>query len=259
MNDDIIIIERFSKKRYETYKAKGIPFHVVNGRGSLGEVKAFDCGVNHDEVFVEIAYKYLGRDYANGYYANQKNGRGQDREQDEKLFIYRGPWFKHNDLVVQTRDGIAGREIFFWHGINPKEKMFLVNWGAYSPYDDLHDSDFTKCTVGCELRNTHFRLATDKDIADYRNALRDHRITWEDEGRFYHYPHVGDHYYEIFFNHGVADFRECIVESEDTRPEISRLIMECDLTVHLELREERVRKRVDDINKALGLINKILD
>lgn len=41
MNDDIIIIERFSKKRYETYKAKGIPFHVVNGKGRLCEVKAF--------------------------------------------------------------------------------------------------------------------------------------------------------------------------------------------------------------------------
>lgn len=35
MNDDIIIIERFSKKRYETYKAKGIPFHVVCGKGRL--------------------------------------------------------------------------------------------------------------------------------------------------------------------------------------------------------------------------------
>ena len=29
--------------------------------------------------------------------------------------------------------------------------------------------------------------------------------------------------------------------------------MECDLTVHLELREKRVRQRVDEINKALGL------
>ena len=140
--------------------------------------------------------------------------------------------------------------------------MFLANWGVYSPYDDLHDSDFSQCTLGCKLEKTHpsgevrdyhFRLATDKDIADYRNALRDHRITWEDDGRFYHYPHVGDHYYEIFFNHGVADFRECILESEDTRPEISRLIMKCDLDVHLELREKRVRQRVDEINKALGL------
>lgn len=140
--------------------------------------------------------------------------------------------------------------------------MFLANWEVYSPYDDLHDSDFSQCTLGCDLRNTHpsgrtynyhFRLATDKDIADYRNALRDHRITWEDNGRFYHYPHVGDHYYEIFFNHGVADFRECVLENEDSRPEISRLIMECDLTVHLELREKRVRQRVDEINKALGL------
>lgn len=262
MNNDIIIIERFSKKRYETYKAKGIPFHVVNGKGRLCEVKAFDCGVNHDQVFVEYAYKYLGRDYTNGYYANQKNGRGQDREQDGKLFIYRGPWFNHNDLVVRTRDGIAGREIFFWHGINPKENMFLANWGAYSPYDDLSDSEFRPCTSGSDLKSNlpgdgksdyHLRLATDKDIADYRNALRDHRITLEDDGRFYHYPHVGDHYYEIFFNHGVADFRECVLESEETRPEISRLIMKCDLDVHLELREKRVRQRVDEINKALGL------
>ena len=56
MNDDIIIIERFSKKRYETYKAKGIPFHVVCGKGRLCEVKAFDCGDNHDQVFVESTY-----------------------------------------------------------------------------------------------------------------------------------------------------------------------------------------------------------
>ena len=140
--------------------------------------------------------------------------------------------------------------------------MFLANSGVYSPYDDLHDSSFSPYTLGCDLRdtpsndqirNSHFRLATDKDIADYRNALRDHRITWEDSGRFYHYPHVGDHYYEIFFNHGVADFRECVLDSEDSRPETSRLIMKCDLTVHLELREKRVRQRVHEINKALGL------
>lgn len=262
MNDDIIIIERFSKKRYETYKAKGIPFHVVNGKGRLCEVKAFDCGEKKDQAFVEATFEWYGENRINSYYANQKNGCTQYREQDGKLFILRGPWFNHNDLVVQTRDGITGREIFFWHGIRAKDNMFLANWGAYSPYDDLHDSDFSQCTLGCKLEKTHpsgevrdyhFRLATDKDIADYRNALRDHRITWEDDGRFYHYPHVGDHYYEIFFNHGVADFRECVLESEETRPEISRLIMECDLTVHLELREKRVRQRVDEINKALGL------
>lgn len=262
MNDDIIIIERFSKKRYETYKAKGIPFHVVCSLGRLCEVKAFDCGDNHDQVFVESTYEYLGKNRTSGHYANQKNGCTQYRNKDGKLFILRGPWFKNNDLVVLTKDGIAGRKIFFWQGIRPKDNMFLANWGAYSPYDDLHDSDFSQCTLGCDLRNTHpsgrtynyhFRLATDKDIADYRNALRDHRITWEDNGRFYHYPHVGDHYYEIFFNHGVADFRECVLESEDTRPEISRLIMECDLTVHLKLREKRVRERVDKINIALGL------
>ena len=61
MNDDIIIIERFSKKRYETYKAKGIPFHVVCTLGRLCEVKAFDCGDNHDQVFVESTYEYLGK------------------------------------------------------------------------------------------------------------------------------------------------------------------------------------------------------
>lgn len=152
MNDDIIIIERFSKKRYETYKAKGIPFHVVCGKGRLCEVKAFDCGDNHDQVFVESTYEYLGKARTSGHYANQKNGCTQYREQDGKLFIYRGPWFKHNDLVVQTRDGIAGREIFFWHGIRPKDNMFLANWGAYSPYDDLHDSDFSQCTLGCDLK-----------------------------------------------------------------------------------------------------------
>lgn len=91
MNDDIIIIERFSKKRYETYKAKGIPFHVVCGKGRLCEVKAFDCGDNHDQVFVESTYEYLGKARTSGHYANQKNGCTQYREQDGKLFIYRGP------------------------------------------------------------------------------------------------------------------------------------------------------------------------
>lgn len=262
MNNDIITIERFSKKRYETYKKKGIPFHVVCGKGRLCEVKAFDCGKNKDQVYVESTYKYDGRDYTTGHYANQKNGCTEYKEQDGKLFIYRGPWFEHNDLVVAETEGNSGRTIFFWHGIRPKEKEYLENWGIYSPYDDMHNSDFSHCTLGCELnredfegkmRYRHFRLATDKDIADYRNALRDHRITWEDNGYFYHYPHVGDHYFEIFFNHGVADFRECTFESEDTRPEISRLIMECDLTVGRELREKRVRKRVEEINKALGL------
>lgn len=37
MENDNIIIERFSKKRYITYKAKGIPFHVVSSRGRLCE------------------------------------------------------------------------------------------------------------------------------------------------------------------------------------------------------------------------------
>lgn len=144
--DDTIVIERFSKKRYETYKAKGIPFKVVCDSGCLCEVKAFDCGVNNDQVLVESSYKFLGNDDVSAFYANQKSGSTQ----------------------------FAG--------------------GKLSIYRD-----------------------------------------------------------EIFFNHGVADFRECVLESEDTRPEISRLIMKCDLDVHLELREKRVRKRVDEINKALGL------
>ena len=33
--NDTIVIERFSKKQYETYKAKGIPFHVVCGSSRL--------------------------------------------------------------------------------------------------------------------------------------------------------------------------------------------------------------------------------
>lgn len=37
MENDNIIIERFSKKRYITYKAKDIPFHVVSSRGRLCE------------------------------------------------------------------------------------------------------------------------------------------------------------------------------------------------------------------------------
>ena len=246
--------------RNDTYKAKGIPFKTVCGSGRLCEVKAFDCGVNNDQALVESLCKFLGKDDVSTFYANQKNGSTQFS--GGKLSIYRGPWFKRNDLVVKTIDGCVGRTIFFWHGINPKDNMLFAHWEAYSPYDDFHDSAFCPFTSGGDLTynlpgggkgNYHFRLATDKDIADYRNALRDHRITWEDNGLFYHYPHVGDHYYEIFFNHGVADFRECVLESEDTRPEISRLIMKCDLDVHLELREKRVRKRVDGINKALGL------
>lgn len=258
--NDTVVIERFSKKRYETYKAKGIPFKVVGNSGRLCEIKAFDCGVNHDQVLVESSYKFLGKDDVSAFYANQKDG--STRFSEGNLSIYRGPWFKRNDLVVKTIDGCAGRTIFFWHGINPKDNMLFAHWEAYSPYDDLSDSEFRPCTSGGDLTynlpgggkgNYHFRLATAKDLADYRKALRDHRIAWDVDGHFYHYPHVGDHYYEIFFNHGVADFRECVLESEDTRPEISRLIMKCDLGVHLELREERVRKRVDGINKALGL------
>ena len=221
--NDTIVIERFSKKRYETYKAKGIPFKIVCGSGRLCEVKAFDCGVNNDLVLVETSCKYFEKDDVSAFYANQEDG--STRILEAKLSIYRGPWFKRNDLVVKTIDGCVGRTIFFWHGINPKDNKLFAHWEAYSPYDDFHDSEFHSCTSGGDLidnlpgggkGNYHLRLATAKDFADYRKALRDHRIAWDVDGRFYHYPHVGDHYYEIFFNHGVADFRECVLESEDT-------------------------------------------
>lgn len=263
MNNDTIIIERFSKKRYETYRKKGVPFHVVNGEGHHCEVKAFDCGEDGDKAFVEATRVCQGENRKDAHYVYQKNGRSPWRAECS-LYIYRGPWFERNELVVTTSDGITGRRIFFWHGVRPKEKEYFDHWSIYSPYEDMSNSDFTPCTVGSRLENDypwvekekrpkHFRHATDKDIADYKSALRGHRITWEDDGRFYHYPHVGDHYYEIFFNHGVADFRERIFEFEDERPEISRLIMECDTTVHLELREKYVRERVSKINEALGL------
>lgn len=262
MKNDNIIIERFSKKRYITYKAKGIPFHVVCDRGLLCEVKAFDCGDNHDKVLVERTYKWRGKNQTHSYYANQKSGCTGYSHQDGNLFIYRGPWFEYNDLVVCTEDNIRGRYIFLWNKILPKEERFLACWKMYIPFENTDFTDFAQCLLGCDLkdgypkskqRNLHFRLANDKDIADYSDALRKHRIIWAEDGRFYHYPLVGDHYYEIFFNHGVADFRERILENEDTRPESSRLIMECDMTVHLELREKRVKQRVYDINKALGL------
>lgn len=263
MNNDTIIIERFSKKRYETYRKKGVPFHVAQGDGHHCEVKAFDCGKDKDMAFVEVTYVYQGKNKTDGRYFYQKNGRSPWRAEGS-VYIYRGPWFERNELVVTTTDGIMGRRIFFWQGVRLKEKEYLALWNISSPYEDMSHSDFIQCTVGSgieneypweekETRPKHFRHATDKDIADYKRALRDHRITWEDDWRFYHYPHVGDHYYEIFFNHGVADFRERILESEDARPEISRLIMECDTTVHLELREKYVRERVSKINEALGL------
>ena len=150
--NDTIVIERFSKKRYETYKAKGIPFKVVCGSGRLCVVKAFDCGVNHDQMLVESPYKFLGKDDISLFYANQKDGSTQFLE--GKLSIYRGPWFKHNDLVLKTIDGIAGREIFFWHGINTKDNMIFSHLAAYSPYDDMHDSEFhpgTTGSLGCAI------------------------------------------------------------------------------------------------------------
>ncbi len=262
MDNDNIIIERFSKKRYITYKAKGIPFHVVSSRGLLCDVKSFDCGYNHDNVLVESTYKWCGKNKTCSHYANQKSGCTGYPNQDGKLFIYRGPWFEYNDLVVCTEDNIRGRYIFLWDKILPKKESFLVCWEMYIPFENTDSTDFVQYLFECNLkegypkskqRNLHFRLANDKDIADYKDALLKHRIIWADDGRFYHYPLVGDHYYEIFFNHGVADFRERILENEDTRPESSRLIMECNMTVHPEVREKRVKQRVDEINKVLGL------
>ena len=118
-------------------------------------------------------------------------------------------------------------------------------------------SDLTKPPYPTNDHSSYTTFAindfVDKDIEDYQRALRDHRITWEDDGRFYHYPHLGDHYFEIFFENGRATFAERSFDSEDERPPISRLIMECDLSVNQELREKRVRRRVRDINEALGL------
>lgn len=262
MNNDNIIIERFSKKRYKAYEAKGIPFHVVCNRGRDYKVLSFDCGEDKQQVLVESTYEWCEEEQTRSHYANQKNGCTKYLHQDGKLFIYRGPWFKHNDLVVCTEDGIGGRYVFFWEKLLPTEDSYLARWQTYIPFEGTDYMDFTQHLLAHNLkegyprkkpRNLHFRLANDKDIDDYRNALRNHRIIWADDGRFYHYPLVGDHYYEIFFNHGVADYRECILESENTRPEPSRLIMECNTTIHLELREKRVKKRVNEINKALGL------
>ncbi len=84
--NDTIVIERFSKKRYETYKAKGIPFKIVCGSGRLCEVKAFDCGVNNDQVLVETSCKYFEKDDVSAFYANQEDG--STRFLEGKLSIY---------------------------------------------------------------------------------------------------------------------------------------------------------------------------
>lgn len=133
MDNDNMIIERFSKKRYITYKAKGIPFHVVSSRGRLCDVKAFDCGDNHDKVLVESTYKLCGKNQTRSHYANQKSGCTGYPNQDGKLFIYRGPWFEYNDLVVCTEDNIRGRYIFLWNKILPKEERFLACWEMNLP------------------------------------------------------------------------------------------------------------------------------
>ncbi len=252
-NSSAIKIEKFSKKRYETYKAEGIPFRVVDSDGRLCEIRAFDCGVLQGEVFFEVTQN----DDVRGYYANQKTGIIFGR--DSRLYIYLGPWFEKDQLVVSTSGSSMHRSIFFWGGVLPSKEEFIGRLTITETIcDDISHTQFCDCGLFYQICNKeHLRLATDKDTADYCKALRDHRVTWEDDGHFYHYPHVGDHYYEIYFNHGVADFRECILESEATRPEISRLIMECDLSYYDQsLRESRVRERVKKINEALGIIPK---
>lgn len=152
MDNDNIIIERFSKKRYITYKAKGIPFHVVSSRGRLCDVKAFDCGDNHDNVLVESTYKWCGKNQTSSHYANQKSGCTGYPNQDGKLFIYRGPWFEYNDLVVCTEDNIRGRYIFLWNKILPKEERFLACWKMYIPFENTDFTDFAQCLLGCDLK-----------------------------------------------------------------------------------------------------------
>ena len=180
MNNDTIIIERFSKKRYETYRKKGVPFHVVNGEGHLCEVKAFDCGEGEDKAFVEATSVYQGKNMKDAHYVYQKNGRSPWRA-EYSLYIYRGPWFEYNELVVTTSDSVMGRSIFFWHGVRPKEKEYFDHWRVYSPYEDMSNSEFTQCTVGSRLENDYpwvekekrpkyFRHATDKDIAEIGRA-----------------------------------------------------------------------------------------
>lgn len=249
-NNNTIKIEKFSKKRYEKYKEQGIPFRVVDSNGLLCEVRAFDCGCHRSQVFYETFKDRYGKDDLCGCYADQQTGYSRCRR--TRLFIYFGPWFEKGDLVVLS-DSSCSRKIFFWDGIRPQEGEILRKMSITDALGDLSYTQFSGCCcIGQDLGKEHFRLATAKDIDDYSTALRHHRITWEDDGHFYHYPHVGDHYYEIYFNHGKADFRECILESESTRPEISRLIMECDMSCSKEIREFQVREQVGKINEALG-------
>lgn len=247
------IFKRFTMKRYEDYKKKGIDFYVINAEGNYCEIQAFNCGENRDCALVEEHNTSNGEERICTYYASQKTGSTQYRGNTGKLFICQGPIFKTNELVVRTNVGIIGRQIFFWHGCRPDMGYYVSKWEAYSPFDDMRSSQFHQCSLGCFLHEgDRFRRANDKDIDDYKRALRDHRITWEDDGYFYHYPHVGDHYFEIFFQNGRATFAERSFDSEDERPPVSRLIMECNLSVNQELREKRVRRRVREINEQLG-------
>lgn len=42
------IFQRFTQKRYEDYKKKGIEFYVINAEGHYCEIQAFNCGENKD-------------------------------------------------------------------------------------------------------------------------------------------------------------------------------------------------------------------
>lgn len=110
------IFQRFTQKRYEDYKKKGIEFYVINAEGHYCEIQAFNCGDNKDCALVEEHKTWQGEDRICTYYASQKTGSTQYRGNTGKLFICQGPIFKTNKLVVQTNPHIAGRHIFFWHG-----------------------------------------------------------------------------------------------------------------------------------------------
>lgn len=249
-----IRFERFSKKRYDTYTKKGMDFHIVNKEGNICRIIAFDCGDDKKYCMVEEYITWDGKDSISTYYAKQDNGCTKYRESEGKLFIWSGPFFKDGDLVVMTNPRIMGRSIFLWDGARPVRMEYLHKMYAYSPFDDMRHSQFiSHCTCDKLRVGDEFRLATDKDRDDYRRALRHHRLTWADDGRFYYYPHVGDHYWQIYFTEQRAAYRECVLEDESKRPNISYLIMECDINLNEKLRRQRVEWVVSRINNALGL------
>lgn len=249
-----IRFERFSKKRYDTYTKKGIDFHIVNKEGNLCKILSFDCGDDKKYCMVEEHRTWNDLEILNTYYARQSNGYAQYRDREGKLFIWHGPVFNEGDLVVKTNPLIMGRDIFFWDCAFPDDMEYIQDKNVYSPYDDMRHSQFCNCRISAKFNEgDEFRLATDKDREDYRRALRHHRIAWQDDGRFYYYPHVGDHYLQIYFTEHRAAYRECVLEDESKRPPISRLIMECDITLNERLRSERVERIVRKINNVFGL------